>query len=433
MKRKENTDYDKTIFYINSRLKFGIKPGLIRIKKLLELMGNPQDDLKFIHVGGTNGKGSICTILSSILVQAGYKTGLFTSPYVTDFKERFKINSEMIEKKCLIRILNEIKPFVDEMDKIGEPITEFELISAIAFQWFKENNCDIVVLEVGLGGTFDATNVIKESLVNVITSISRDHMEILGNTLEKITENKLGILRKNGAVVVYPDQNFKVLNMIKERAELLNNKIFIPDVSEIVINFSDLRGSDFMYKKISYFMSLLGEHQIVNCATALEVIHYLNYLNFKITAGDVLKALKNISFVSRLEMLSKEPLIILDGAHNVGGALILKRFIESNFKNKKITAVIGMLRDKEVDEFLSILGPLFFKIIAVSPRNIRAMDGYKLKDFASNYCKKIVVKESLEDVVTEILYCEDIILICGSLYLSGDIRSIIMDKIYNKN
>ena len=207
--------YEQALQYVNSLSKFGIEPGLSRIKKLLDILGNPQNDLKFIHVAGTNGKGSTCAYISSILSCSGFKTGLFISPFIIDFRERMQINKQMIPKKDLIELINYIMPLVNNMADNGEFITEFELITAIAFLWFKKEKCDIVVLEVGLGGRLDATNVINNALVSVITSISFDHINILGSTIKEIAGEKAGILKPRGTLVLYPHQSPETFDVIK--------------------------------------------------------------------------------------------------------------------------------------------------------------------------------------------------------------------------
>ena len=218
---------------INSLMKFGMQLGLDRIKKLLSLIGSPQNNLRFIHVAGTNGKGSACTMMSSILTQAGYKTGLFVSPYVTCFRERMQISGKMISEEELNNLLNEIMPVVDKMAEEQEFITEFELITAIALKWFSNNNCDIVVLEVGLGGRFDSTNVIENPIVSVIMSISFDHTSVLGDKLEQIALEKCGIIKPCSTTVVYPDQNQDALKVILKVAKEQKNKIIIPELTSI--------------------------------------------------------------------------------------------------------------------------------------------------------------------------------------------------------
>ena len=424
--------YKQALDYVNSRLTFGIKPGLERIKKLLSLMGDPQNELKYVHVAGTNGKGSTCTIISSILQNSGYCVGLFTSPFVVDFRERFKFNFKMIEKEEFIILIERIKPFVNIMEQNKDFITEFELITALAFIWFKEKNCDIVVLEVGLGGTYDATNVIDKALVSVITSISMDHTNILGDTLEKIAENKAGIIKKDGITVIYPEQDSSVMEVLKAKATLLNNKIVIPELASISFANFSREGSRFLYKGVKYSLSLIGPHQIKNAITAIEVVIQLKELGFKISDKNIIKGLENISFASRLEVLSQDPYILIDGAHNEGGAIALAETINEVFSGKKIVAIMGMLKDKDAEKILSLLAPLFFKIVITVPYNNRAMNSDQLKNIAIKYCENIIIKENLDQAADEALVSlkdSDMILICGSLYLSGDIRKIIIKKL----
>ena len=233
---------------INSFLKFGIRPGLERIEKLLNLIGDPQKNLKCIHIAGTNGKGSISSFISSILRESGYKVGSYISPFVTNFRERIQVNGEMISEKSLEETLDYVNVFVEQMKNDGEIITEFELITAIALMYFSNQNCDIVVLETGLGGRFDATNVIKSPLASVITHIALDHTKILGDTLSKIAYEKAGIIKENSVTVVYPDQEREALEVIEDVAEKRKNNLIIPNPEAVKDVSVALSGSDFTYK-----------------------------------------------------------------------------------------------------------------------------------------------------------------------------------------
>ena len=240
--------YRDAVHKINSLLRFGMKPGLERIQALLDRMGNPQKQLKFVHVAGTNGKGSACALLSSVLREAGYRTGLFTSPYITDFRERFQINGEEIPEETLARILGRLMPMVEEMAERGEVITEFELITALAFQWFYEEKCDVVVLEVGLGGRFDATNVIDTPLAAVIMSISLDHTAILGDTVEQIAFEKCGIVKEGGDVVLYPDQEEGVYGVVAHAVQNHNGRLVLPSPSSVREVSSSIEGTVASYR-----------------------------------------------------------------------------------------------------------------------------------------------------------------------------------------
>lgn len=421
--------YEQAIDYVNSFLQFGIKPGLERIKFLLEMLGNPQKKLKFIHVAGTNGKGSTCTFISSILKASGLNTGLFISPFVLDFRERFQINGNMISKDEFVDILEYIIPFVKKMPKNGNKLTEFELITVIALVWFERKNCDVVVLEVGLGGRLDATNVIDDALVSVITSISYDHMNILGTTISEIATEKAGILKPNGTLVLYPKQDEEAFLTVKNIAENLKNKIIIPDLNSLSNVKFDLSGTAFTYMNETFEIKLLGEHQIYNAITAISAMREIANLGLKISDKNIKSGLMNAKFYSRLEIISKKPLVILDGAHNLDGAKALAEAIELYLSKKRVVAIVGMLKDKEVSKVLRVVAPLVSEFIVVHPDNPRAMDKFELNEMVKCFNAKIAVAEDLPSAVElafNKLDDDSVLLVFGSLYLASQIRPILL-------
>ena len=424
-----NLTYEQALNYVDSFLQFGINPGLERIKLLLEMIGNPQKKLKFIHVAGTNGKGSICTFLSSILTLSGLKTGLFTSPFILDFRERFKIDGNMISKNDFVNIVEYIMPFIKKMTKNGRNLTEFELITAIAFLWFAKKECDIIVLEVGLGGRLDATNVIDSALVSVITSISYDHMNILGETIEKIAKEKAGIIKSNGTLVLYPRQNNKALFSIKSVAKELKNKIIVPCLNELSSIKTNLSGTSFDYMGETFEITLLGKHQVYNAITAISVINFLKNIGFKISKEHVKKGLADAKIPARFEIISQNPLIILDGSHNMDGATTLANSIKLYLSQKRIIAIVGMLKDKEVSKVLSIVAPLVADFVAVQTENYRAMDNLELCKLIKNLNKTCTVADNLADAANFAIKQLDensAIVVFGSLYLASQIRPILM-------
>ncbi len=421
-------NYEDTIKKINSLLKFGVKPGLERIKKLMDKLQNPQNKLKFIHVAGTNGKGSTCTMIASVLKNSGYKTGLFTSPFVVDFRERIQINSEFISKEDLINLTNEIFPIVENMKKQGDIITEFEFIVAIAFKWFYEQNCDIVVLEVGLGGRFDATNIIKTPLLSIITSISLDHTHILGKTFAEITFEKCGIIKNFGTTVVYPEQKPEVYKIIKKITAERKNKLVISNFDNVKIIKTDLTGNYIKYKETNFQIPLIGEHQIKNLVTVLASIDCLRNQSFIISDENLKNGLKNSFIPARLEILNTSPLIMLDGAHNIDAAFNLSKFLENNLANKKIFAIFGVMKDKDTENIIKILAPFFYTVITVTPNNKRAMTSDILDEKFKKYCKNVIPINNINDSIKLALKMatkKDVILICGSLYLAGDVKQLL--------
>ena len=421
--------YEQAIDYINSFLQFGIKPGLERVKFLLEMLGNPQKKLKFIHVAGTNGKGSTCTFISSILKASGLNTGLFTSPFVLDFRERFQINGNMISKEDFVDVLEYIIPFVKKMPKNGNELTEFELITVIALVWFERKNCDVVVLEVGLGGRLDATNVLEDALISVITSISYDHMNILGPTIREIAAEKAGILKPNGTLVLYPNQDEEAFLTVKNIAENLKNKIIIPDLNSLSNVKFNLNGTQFTYLNETFTVNLLGKHQIYNAITVISVARALANFGLKISVADMKSGLMKAKFFSRLEIISKTPLVILDGAHNLDGARVLADAINLYLSGKRVVAIVGMLKDKEISKVLGLVAPLISDFIVVQPDNPRAMDKFELNELVKIFNENSVVAEDLSVAVGlafKKLTEDSVLLVFGSLYLASQIRPILL-------
>ena len=288
-------NYNEALNYIHSLLVFGSKPGLERISELLNKLGNPQDDLKFIHVAGTNGKGSVCTMLSNIYMKAGLKTGLYTSPYVVDFRERIQFNGEYIEKDILAELCKQVK-------NTNVVVTEFEFITAMAMLYFKYKKCDIVILETGLGGRFDATNVIKENLASVITRIDFDHTAYLGDTLEKIAMEKSGII-KNGPTICYPLQE----KQAEETIKAYSKKFVLPNTDNLEILNSDDFGNRFIYNNEEYKTTLSGEHQIYNALTVIETV---KTAGVSVSQNHITEGIASASIPARLEVISEKPLVV---------------------------------------------------------------------------------------------------------------------------
>lgn len=418
-------NYRDVINKINSFSNRGIKPGLERIEYLLSKLSNPQDELKIIHIAGTNGKGSVCSMLSSILTSANFKVGLFKSPHIINFRERFQINNKMISEEDICMTFNKICPIIIEMEKNNLLITQFELITAMAVLWFKEQKCDIVILETGLGGRLDSTNVIKNTLISAITSISMDHMNILGNTLPEIAKEKVGIIKENSYVVTTNNQKSQVLDIIKQASIEKNSKLIVVDISNFKKIKSDLNGSLVSYKGNVYHLTLLGNHQIENFSIVVGIIEVMNKLGFSINEENISSGLQNIFHPARLEILNHNPLIILDGAHNVDGALSVAEFIRENLNNKKIIAIIGMLKDKDYKSCIKILAPLFKMIIFTKIKNNpRALEPVILKNECLNLCNDLIIKDNSKEALQfskEKANINDVIFICGSLYLSEEI------------
>lgn len=413
--------YDNALEYIHSFLKFGSKPGLERVEALLSKLGNPQKNLRIVHVAGTNGKGSVSTMLSNIFRAEGKKTGLFTSPYIIDFCERIQIDGEMIPHEKLASLTEKIKPIVEELNKEGIEPTEFEIITAMAFDYYNQENCDIVVLEVGLGGLLDSTNVIEKPLASVITSISFDHTEVLGNTLTEIAEQKCGIIKENSITVAYPLQELEIIKKIRKTAKEKHNKLFVPDLSHLEIIECTLEKTVVKYKGIEITLHLFGEHQIYNMLTALETALCLGVNEDAIKTG-----IENTKMPARVEFLSKN--IVLDGGHNESGTEMMSKVLSLFEEN---TVVVSMMADKDVEKSVKNLSTNAKIMIATECSNSRAMKAEELVKTCQKYCKvTFTISNPFEaiDKAFEITK-ENLIAVCGSLYLASEVREYLKSKI----
>ncbi len=422
----KNMTGKEAIEYIHSRLTFGSVLGLERIGKLCEMLGNPQDKLRFIHVAGTNGKGSISTMISETLISAGYKTGLFTSPYVVDFRERIQLDGELISMGALGDVVARVKEKAEILDAQGMNPTEFEILTASAFLFYYESGCDAVVLEVGMGGIYDSTNIIKDTDVCVIASISYDHVAILGNTIEEIAFNKAGIIKENSSVAVYPQLFSAADDVIMKTAESQNCKIYRADKEKIQVIEKPASGNSFIYKGRELKTQLVGEHQIYNAATAFEAGLAMIDRGFNIEEKDIISGIYNAVLPARVQIISREPLIVIDGGHNEDGVEALCKALKTSFADRKITAVMGMMKDKDVDSAVEMLAPLCEKIITVTVNNPRSISAYELKEKAEKFCKNTEACESPAEAFRKAkkeIRDGEMLLVSGSLYLASEIMA----------
>lgn len=424
--------YTEALNYIHSLSRFGIKPGLERVTALLELVNNPQDALDFVHVAGTNGKGSTCTMLAYGLSGTGYKTGLYTSPYVLEFRERIQLSDEngnfyMIPEEDLARITEILIPLADKVSVLHGEITEFEFITALAFFWFAEQEADIVVLETGLGGRFDATNVIKSPLCSVITTISLDHTDILGDTVPLIAAEKCGIIKEGCPVVSTYLQSVDALDVIYSACESKKCRFDMPSERQIGNVTATLKGSELEYFGKSVSVPFAGEHQIANGLTALTVAFTLRDVHgFDISNGRFLKGMARVRIPARQEVLRSDPLLLLDGSHNPDGLFRLsqtvKTFLTEEGKPKKNSLlIIGMLRDKDVKSSVSLVTPYFERVVTVTPDSPRAMTNEELATIIEGSTPMTV--EAAASLARE---NDGVTVICGSLYLASEIREMLI-------
>ena len=422
-------NYNEALQCLFSKGTFGHKLGLERIQKILDKMGNPQNNLKFIHIAGTNGKGSTSTMLSNILIHSGYKTGLFISPYVVCFRERMQINGQMISEEEFASIAKYVYDCSNQIDLNGESLTQFETLTAIAFEWYKRKNCDYVCLEVGMGGRFDPTNIIPKPILQIITSISFDHTAILGDTIEKIAFEKAGII-KGGTTILYPLQKINAIEVIKKKCEETGSKLVIPDVNKLSITNNSWQKDDFIYNGLKYHKSLKGEFQIYNCITVIEAAKQLQNQNLLITDNDIKFGIENTYFPARTEVLSKKPLIILDGSHNSGGIKALEQTLKS-LPNHPITIIMGVLADKNYNDILNTVIKYADNFIAVTPNNPRALKAETLCQIAKSICENSYSCDDLNNALEFAISKtgdEGALVVCGSLYLASEIRPLIISN-----
>lgn len=424
--------YTEAVEYIHSLLKFGIRPGLSGMGALLCLLGNPEKGMKYVHVAGTNGKGSVSTAVSHVLCEAGYKTGLYTSPYVSEFLERVQVNGSPVNKSIFAESVESVKRAVEKLSREDIVITEFEALTAAAFLCFKKSGCDAVVLEVGLGGRLDATNVIETPLVNVITSLSLDHTAVLGDTIEEIAFEKCGTIKENGNTVCSFGQSEKALHVIKKITRERNNRLVIPSQNKVEIVKSDIFGTDFIYNGKAYSVSMPGVHQVKNMTAVIEACEILKN-TFNISEENIRKGIAKTVLPARVEVLCKKPLVILDGGHNEDGAKAFYNAVSPHIeKCSKVIVVAGMMADKAVEQSLKPLMSRADIFFAVTPENPRAMSASELSVIAWKYSKHIFSSESAKEGVCAAFDMADensAVLVVGSLYLAGEVRETLIEKI----
>lgn len=411
-------NYKETLDYINSVRLNQWKLGLSRTRELLNMLGNPQDNLKFVHIGGTNGKGSTSAMIESVLRAAGYRTGLFPSPFIEEFRERIRVSGRLIPEEDLCRITEKVKAAADSME--DEP-SHFEIVTAIGMLYFDEMKCDIVVLEVGLGGEFDATNIIKAPEISVLTNIGLDHTDYLGTSLEEIARTKSGIIKNGTPVVLYPNTaevTDVVSGICRERGCELN----IVDFGRIQSAAADLSGQTIRWDGRQYLLRLTGEYQMRNAATALTAMEILQRKGWKISDEAISKGLESAEWPARFELLGTDPVFILDGGHNSQCAEAVAESLDKYLPDTKITLVIGMLRDKDYEAALDILLPYAENCYCLTPDSSRAIYAEDLAAVIRGKGGASECFNTAEEALTKCFYESRPVLAFGSLYLAGEIR-----------
>lgn len=413
----------EAIAYIESISWKGSIPGLERPQELLRRMGNPENTLKYIHIGGTNGKGSTCAMVSSILRSAGYKVGLYTSPHIYCFNERIQINGENIADEDLAAVTEFVKPLAESMENCP---TEFELVFCIALEYFKRQGCDIVVTEVGMGGELDATNVIPAPEVAVLTNIGLDHTGFLGNTVEEIAKTKGGILKTGSSAVIYPSCN-SVVAVLEDICKDRSIPCRVADFGSITPLIHSLEGQTFTCgKRENLFLPLLGQHQLYNCCMALNVIDLLQEKGWNIPEESVREGLRDTVWPGRFHIMGHDPLFIIDGGHNPQCLEALVKNIEDYLKDKRIIGLSGVLADKDYGEMYQPVLPYIEQFVCITPPSDRKLDAKELaKHLQAAGAKATPCAAIAEGVTTaKALAGKDGVVLCfGSLYSIGEIKN----------
>ncbi|SFC47887.1 dihydrofolate synthase / folylpolyglutamate synthase [Alkalibacterium subtropicum] len=419
-------DMKDVIALVNTNRGNGKKESLDRMRTLLKKIGNPEQRLAFVHIAGTNGKGSTASFISQILIQANLKTGIFTSPHLEKVNERIRINDAFISDDDFIRTTEKVAAVVDAVEKeCGERLYSFEILTAVALLYYKEQKCDIVVLEAGIGGRLDATNTIPVPEVAIITSIGMDHTKMLGNTLEKIAGEKAGIIKEKGEVVLpsFTPSIEEVFQIMSEAQQASIHKVDINDIKEL--NMTE-RGSTFSYKQFDKVtVSMVGKHQVSNALLAIEAALILKEKGYDLSDEEIIKGIKASYWPGRMEKIQDAPTIFIDGAHNPEGVERLRESIETLFPGEKLTIVVGMMKDKDYMRMIEELLPFTKKVYTVSPDPYR---GFAPRVVARQLQEKGIEAQPFDSTRDLIAFLksqtdtEEKFIICGSLYLIGDIK-----------
>ena len=431
---KKKLTPEEAVSYIENYGWSTTKLGLERTRGLFDALGNPQKELKFIHVAGSNGKGSTCAMLAAILMEAGYKTGLYISPYIEEFNERIQINGEHIPGERLAEITERVMEIADSME---DHPSQFELVTAIGIEYFYQEGCDIVVLEVGMGGALDSTNAIDAPEVAVITNIGLEHTEYLGDSLEGIARTKGGIIKPGCSCVCY-EGNPEVTEIIEEICRENNVPFTLAEYSSVEPMGSSLDGQRFKYissasdetyeiKEDVYTLSLLGEHQLRNVAVVLETLNVLRLRGWSIKENAISKGLEKVEWPARFEVLSRNPLFILDGGHNPQCAEALCKTIEEYLPNEKVIFMLGVLGDKDYETIIDMVLPYGEDFVCVTPLSDRALPALELKGFVEAKGAKAYAAENLFQGIKaahklSVENGDSPIIVFGSLYLAGAVR-----------
>lgn len=418
-------DYSQALAYVHSRLRFGIRPGLERMADLMERLGNPQDHVPAVHIAGTNGKGSTSTMIANILVEAGYRTGLFTSPYVCDFMERIQFGGAPGDHALFAQVMTRLSELAAQME---DPPTEFEMVTAAAFEMYWQLRCDAAVIETGLGGLLDCTNLIRQPCVCVLTSISMDHMDILGDTIEQIAAQKCGIMKPGAPVVVSGGQDPRVMAVIECSAREKGCALLCPAEQPEVLE-SGLFGSTFRFEGETYRTAMPGRHQVTNAVSAILAARELQSQGFAIGPAHIARGIEKTVLPARIQVLRRDPLLLLDGAHNADGVRRLADTLRETLPGQKLIFVTGMMADKEYEQAMALLSSFAAHLVACTPDNPRALPAEELAACARRHgIEASAVAEPVEACRFGIQLARERgrpLVVNGSLYLAGDVYAFL--------
>lgn len=406
----------------------GIVLGLDCMRELMNILGNPQNKIKSIHIAGTNGKGSVLAMISSVLKEAGYRTGSYSSPALFDRREQYQIDAQWITKEDMIHSLQQVLMAGEQVfNKFGRFPTMFELETALAFVYFFEQRCDIMVIECGMGGDEDATNVMTNKVCSVLTAISLDHTAFLGNTLEEIANHKAGIIRKQIPVVLY-EQNKSVMECVERHCNELQAPLLIAKVGESHVKKAqdEKNGLIVEYRGLSIVLPFLGIYQAYNVAVVVEIWKVLQSQGFLVEKAAFLQGVKATRWSGRMELLASNPILLADGAHNPAGAMELRKSLQFHYPDKKVIYIIGIFRDKNYEQILKILLPLAEYVITVQSKNPRAIPTEELRDIIIQLDMDVAVMgaksvTSALELAKEKAGVDGIVCACGSLSFMGEL------------
>lgn len=414
---------EEALTYIHSVCWKGSIPGLSRTRELLEKMGNPQNQLQFVHIAGTNGKGSTAAMTASILRKAGYRTGLYTSPYIFRFHERMQVDGQCISDEELAEITEFVKPLAESME---DHPTEFELVTCIAMEYFKRHHCDVVSLEVGMGGELDSTNVIQSPLVAVLTNIGLDHTEFLGDTLEKICETKSKIIKPGTIAVTYREKP-SVEAVIDARCKEVGAKWMPADFDSIHLVSASLEGQVFDWGPyLVIHLPLLGKHQLYNAAVVLTIVKALRERGLTISDEAMREGIASVSWPGRFELVARNPLFIVDGGHNPQCIEALVNNVRDYLGGKRLTILTGVLADKDYGDMYQDMAQYAAEFVTVTPPNPRALPAQELKAYLERFGKPVTACDTVAEGVAlakKLAGSDGVVLAYGSLYMVGDIEA----------